>query len=80
MAVSYYAAVTLTAIFTYIRFGFALKAAQTETMKLAIFATRNNGSNKVGLDKIIMRLLFACLYTSIIFKYNFLVNKKELYK
>lgn len=54
MAVSYSATGTLTASFTDIRFGFALKAAQNGNYnKLAKFATHNNSSNKVGLGKYI---------------------------
>ena len=54
MAVSYSATGTLTASFTDIRFGFALKAAQNGNYsKLAKFATHNNSSGKVGLGKFI---------------------------
>ena len=54
MAISYSATGTLTASFTDIRFGFALKAAQNGNYsKLAKFATHNNSSNKVGLGKYI---------------------------
>ncbi len=54
MAVSYSATGTLSASFTDIRFGFALKAAQNGNYgKLAKFATHNNSGNKVGLGKYI---------------------------
>ena len=54
MAISYSATGTLTASFTDIRFGYALKAAQNgDYSKLAKFATHNNYSNKVGLGKYI---------------------------
>ncbi len=54
MAISYSATGTLTASFTDIRFGYALKAAQNGNYsKLAKFATHNNHSNKVGLGKYI---------------------------
>jgi len=54
MAVSYSATGTITASFTDIRFGFALKAAQKGNYsRLARFATHNNSSTKVGLGKYI---------------------------
>lgn len=54
MAISYSATGTLTASFTDIRFGYALRAAQNgDYSKLAKFATHNNHSNKVGLGKYI---------------------------
>ncbi len=54
MAISYSATGTLTASFTDIKFGFALKAAQQGNYtKLAKFATHNNGSKQVGLGKYI---------------------------
>jgi len=54
MAISYAGTGTLTASFTDIKFGFALKAAQNGNyQKLAKFATHNNSSSKVGLGKYI---------------------------
>jgi filamentous hemagglutinin len=54
MAISYSATGTLTASFSDIRFGFALKAAQNGNYgKLAKFGTHNNSSTKVGLGKYI---------------------------
>ena len=53
-AVSYSATGTLSASFTDIRFGYALKAAQNGNYnKLAKFGTHNNRSKKVGLGKYI---------------------------
>jgi RHS repeat-associated protein len=54
MAISYSATGTLTASFTDIRFGYALKAAQNGNYnKLAKFGTHNNRSKQVGLGKYI---------------------------
>ena len=54
MAISYSATGTLTASFTDIRFGYALKAAQNGNYtKLAKFATHNNRAKQVGIGKYI---------------------------
>ncbi|MBR2971224.1 MAG: RHS repeat-associated core domain-containing protein [Clostridia bacterium] len=54
MAISYSATGTLTASFTDIRFGYALKAAQNGNYtKLAKFGTHNNRAKQVGIGKYI---------------------------
>jgi len=54
MAISYSATGTLTASFTDIRFGYALKVARNGNYtKLAKFGTHNNRAKQVGIGKYI---------------------------